>query len=93
MKNNISKNINIALWTITIFTGFVYFYYCGKAVFEVMSSSISVLFLVLQVLYPKKSTIDPNNNMKETQSVEKRPIKSTIPKKKRNIKNKCLMPK
>ena len=86
MKNNISKNINIALWTITIFTGFVYFYYCGKAVFKVMSSSISVLFLVLQVLYPKKSTIDPNNNMKETQSVEKRPIKSTIPKKKKKHK-------
>ncbi|MBW9280210.1 hypothetical protein [Bacteroides fragilis] len=86
MKNNILFIATLELCSMIIIIGFIYFYYCGEAVFKVMTSAIPVIFLVLQVLCTKKSTIDSNNDMEKTQSIEKRPAQSNIAKKKKKRK-------
>lgn len=86
MKNNMLFIVTLELCSMIIIIGFIYFYYCGEAVFKVMTSAIPVIFLVLQVLCPKKSTIDSNNDIKKTHSIEKRPAQSRRPKKKKKRK-------
>ena len=53
MKNNISNAIIIVLWTITIFAGCAYFYYCGEGVFNIMYAAISTLLALKPFICPQ----------------------------------------